>query len=329
MSKRTRLFLGIAAGVLVLGLGTGLVASYMGLQTLTIIGGNPDEYTYLPSDARVVAYANVRDVMDSEMRQKLQQFQPRTDDGRAKVEAATGVNIERDIDQVFAAMSDMGGNLEQHRPLLLVRGRFDEVKIEGLDRDQGGSVEEYKGERLLVHPGANLAVAFVEPGLVAVGTAASVRRAIDTKSSGAGGLTDNADLMRLLHEVNDGNAWAVARFDALAASAQLPPAVASRLPPIAWFAASGHINGGIRGSLRAEARDENGARDLRDVMRGFIALARMQTGQRQDLADLMNSLELGGEGKTVSLGFSVPSETIEALGSLRAGRGRPPGPNPR
>ena len=320
MSKRTRLFLAIAAGVLILGLGTGLVASYMGFQNFAIIGGgDPAEFTYLPSDARLVAYANVRDVMDSELRQKLRRFQGGGDDGRAKIEAATGVDVERDIDQIFAAMSGAGGDLEQQRPLLLVRGRFDEVRIEGLVREQGGSVEDYKGERLLTHSGANISLGFVEPGLVAVGTPASVRRAIDTKSSGAGRMSENADLMRLLHEVDDGNAWAVARFDTLTSNARLPADVASRLPPIGWFAASGHINGGIRGALRAEARDETAAKDLRDVIRGFIALARMQTGQRQDLADLMNSLELGGEGKTVSLGFEVPSATLDALGSLRAG----------
>ncbi len=323
MSKRTRLFLGIAVGILVIGLGTGLVASYMGmgLQSLAVIGARPSEFAYLPNDAHVLAYANVRDVMDSQLRQKLQLLQNGTDNGQARVEAETGINIERDIDQVFAAMSDMDGDAEQHRPLVLARGRFDQVRIEGLVREKGGTVEEYKGQRLLVHPEANLAVAFVEPGLVAVGSQASVRRAIDTKANG-GDVTANADLMRLLGEVNDGNAWAIAKFDALANNARMPADVARRLPPIGWFAASGHINGGIQGALRAEARDETAARDLRDVVRGFIALARMQTGQQAELADLMNSLELGGEGKTVSLAFSVPPETIAALGALRARSGR-------
>ena len=40
MTKRTRLFVVIAAGILVVGLGTGLLASYMGIQNLTLIGGN-------------------------------------------------------------------------------------------------------------------------------------------------------------------------------------------------------------------------------------------------------------------------------------------------
>ena len=50
MKNRTRLFFGVAVGVLVLGLGTGLLASYVG-QNFTIIGGNgPDALAYVPAE---------------------------------------------------------------------------------------------------------------------------------------------------------------------------------------------------------------------------------------------------------------------------------------
>ena len=55
MTKRTRLFVLIAAGILVVGLGTCLLASYKGIQNLTLIGGNGhEEFAYVPSDARVL-----------------------------------------------------------------------------------------------------------------------------------------------------------------------------------------------------------------------------------------------------------------------------------
>ena len=77
MTKRTRLFVVIAAGILVAGLGTGLLASYMNIQTLTLIGGNgPEEFAYVPADAQVLGFANVRAVMDSEVRRKLMELHP-------------------------------------------------------------------------------------------------------------------------------------------------------------------------------------------------------------------------------------------------------------
>jgi len=333
MTKRTRLFLLIAAGVLVVGLGTGLVASYFGLPALVALGAadGPDELQYVPPDATLLAYANVRDVMHSELRQKVRQIRP---EGGSKddFEQKTGINIENDIDEVVAALT-AESEAQAERALVLARGRFDVVRIEGLIREHGGQVSDYKGTRLLTHPGGHegeMALAFVEPGLVAFGSAPSVRQAIDRKSGGPN-VTSNSELMGLVRDIDDGNAWAVGRFDAIANRARLPREVAGQLPPINWFAASGHVNGGIRGVVRAEARDEAAAQNLRDVIRGFMALARMQAGARPELNTMMNSLELGGEGNTVSLAFSVPSEVIDMLGALgaheRRGPRQPGGPD--
>jgi hypothetical protein len=118
--------------------------------------------------------------------------------------------------------------------------------------------------------------------------------------------------------VDTGNAWVVSRFDAITGQAKLPQEIASQLPPITWFSASGHVNGGVSAILRAETRDDVSAENLRQVVRGFMALARLQAGQNPQFAGLMNSLELGGTGTTVSIGFSVTSEMLDAIAALRA-----------
>src|SRR5690348_5425585 len=132
MKNRTRLFFGIAVGVLVLGLGTGLLASYVG-QNFTIIGGSgPDSLSYIPADARMVAFADIRDLSNSELRQKMRQFEPSTD-ARNKFEAETGIDVERDVDEIVAAAWPNGVN-PQSPPLVLARGRFDADRIETLIR---------------------------------------------------------------------------------------------------------------------------------------------------------------------------------------------------
>ena len=106
---------------------------------------------------------------------------------------------------------------------------------------------------------------------------------------------------------------AVGRFDALRSNAKLPEAVANQLPPITWFAVSGHVNGGLRGMVRAETRDDEAANNLRDVVRGFLALAKMQAGSRPEFQTLAQSLELGGTGKTVALSFDIPAQIFDAF----------------
>ena len=347
MTKRTRLFMGFAVGVLVIGLGTGFISSYYGLPALAQFGSDgPAELAYVPRDSRLVAFANVRDVMDSELRRKILELRPDRQQGTPDAPDTpenrpsspddfleqAGIDIETDVDRIVASLGGASG-AEEERPLVLARGRFDDDLIETLVRQRGGRVEDYRATRLLTHTHDDhtVALAFVEPDLIAFGTAAAVRRAIDTKAGAAAGITANEEVMALVRDIDAGNAWAVGRFDAISSRTRLPPEITSQLPAITWFAASGHVNGGVEGIIRAEARDETAAQDLREVIQGFLALARLQGGQHAQLRTLTESLQLGGTGRTVSISFAVPSEVIDALAALHQQRrapGRAPGAAP-
>ena len=72
MNKRTRNFMVGSAAVVVFGLCTGLVAYYNGGLPLASSSARAvSDMAYLPADAAMVGYADVRTVMDSEFRQKM------------------------------------------------------------------------------------------------------------------------------------------------------------------------------------------------------------------------------------------------------------------
>jgi hypothetical protein len=332
MTSRTRYFVIVSLLVLGLGLGTGLVAYYVGFPLGAFKGkGGPDELQYVPRAATVIAYANVREIMTSELRQKLHQAMPLHQNGQRELEEQTGINIETDIDHVVAYLTpDRESAGLQTGGLVLARGIFNEVKIEALMRDHGAQTETYNTKRLIVMQadggiggkGKSFACAFLEPGLVALGSTGQIRMAVDLHQTGDNpqtgllSVTSNDELMGLVRSLESGNVWAVGRFDELRSHAHLPQEVASRLPAITWFSLSGHINGGISGVIRAETRDEDAATNLRDVVRGFTALAKLQAGSRPEFQTLMQSLQLGGTGKTVALSFVVPVEIFDAIGAL-------------
>jgi len=338
MTSRTRYFVVTSLLVLAVGLGTGLVAYFVGFPTnaLTRAGG-PDELRFIPRNATLVAYANVTDVMTSPLREHLRQVLPSEPNGRREFEDETGINIETDIDRIVACVAP---KLDASAPgpgigLMLARGRFNNVKIEALMRGHGAAVEDYKGVRLIVAPQesrldgsadspqrtgpSDFSVAFIEPGLLAIGSSPLVRNAVDLRAGGDN-VTANDELMGLVESLESGNVWAVGRFDALTGQAHLPGDLASRLPAITWFSATGFVNGGISGVLRAEARDEPAAENLRDVIRGFMALAKMQAGSKPEILAMVQSLELGGTGKTVALSFDVPEAVFELLSQAAAAR---------
>jgi hypothetical protein len=166
----------------------------------------------------------------------------------------------------------------------------------------------------------SFSLSFVEPGLVALGTTSLVQHVVDRQVSGGESALTNEALMEHVKAAGTGNVWAVGRFDVLKAQAQLPEGVADRLPPLTWFSVSGRINGGIAASLTAEARDEAAANNLRDVVRGFLALAKLQTSNKPEYQRFVDSLELRGTGTTVALSVDVPAEVFDALRALAAPR---------
>ena len=85
------------------------------------------------------------------------------------------------------------------------------------------------------------------------------------------------------------------------------------LPPITWFSASGTIDDGIAAVLRAETNSDEAAKNLRDVVQGFVALASLQAGSKPELKALAQSLEISGTGKTVALSFSVPGRLLDLM----------------
>ena len=326
MSNKTRYFVAISGAILAIGLGTGLVASYMGLPVSVFSSAaGPEELQYVPADAAVVAYANVRDVMNSEFRKRFNGAGP-TEDQKNEFEEKTGLNFEEDIDSVVAAVMPKD-DLTKHPAgsfLILGRARYDAARLEALALEHGAEAGEYQGKRLITHPdttngGYTLAVGFVEADLVAFGTVESVKASIDARRENRN-IVSNNDMMKLVNEIDNANAWAVGRFDAIASKAGLPTELQAQMPAITWFSAAGHVNGGVSGSFKAEAKDETSAKNLRDVLGGFLAMAKMQAANKPGMQQLADSLVLSGEGKTVALAFTIPTEVLDVLESLAKSR---------
>jgi hypothetical protein len=336
MTTKTRYFLFGGTAFLAAGLVGGLAAYYTGVPVFGALSGEPEALQFVPEEAAVVAFADVHAVMDSEVRKQIRDMLPERAttaeaDGRRAFEQHTGVDVERDIDHVVAYLLPAAEQDGRDEGLVLATGRFDQPRIERLIQDHGGVEETYLGKRFIVRrfqapePQAaspdgvhEMAVGFIKPDLIAVGTSTALRRAIDLQTGTGLDITRNDEFMSLVRDSDDGNAWAVGRFDRLLSHGRVPKEIVSRLPPITYLAASGHVNGGVSGRLRAEARDEASAQQLHDVIRGFGALAKMQSGSRPELANILQSFQLQADGNTVVLSFALPVEIIQTLVQIAA-----------
>jgi hypothetical protein len=206
--------------------------------------------------------------------------------------------------------------------LILARGRgpFDRGRLEALALEHNGQIEDYNGKRLLIHRTesghSDMAIGFLEDDLIALGAYEAIKKSIDA-NGGHNVVSTNADIMRQIGELDASNAWAVGRFDAIANNAHVPAEVQAYLPAIHSFSAATHINGGVSGIFKAEARDEESAKNMRDVLNGFLALAKMHAGSKPELKGMVDSLQLSGDGKNVAVSFMLPTELFDALEQLK------------
>ena len=317
MKHQTRYFVLGASGLLVFGLVMGSFAYVNRGAALAVSVSGPAELAYVPSNASIVAYANVREVMLSDFRERIRQIEP-DGLGQSDLELQLRLNIERDIDHVVAFLAP-GPDEGLPAGLALFRGRFDTTRLEAAAREGGATVSEYAGTRVVSIDAGDLgalAMAFMEPGLIAVGDLGTVQQAVDRGSTGAD-IESNEQMMALLDQVDGGsNAWAVGRFGDLSSLGFVPEEVAGQLPAVTGFAVGGRVNGGLSGSITIEGRDDPAAQNLRDVFRGFLALAQMQTTSLPELQTMLESLRLSGTGRVATLSFQLPSEALDFIFAL-------------
>ena len=315
MHHRTRYFVIASLLVLVVGLGTGLVAYYVGFPGGALSADVPSQLTFVPSDTPVVAYADVHQLMASDLRRRLRSaFRG---NGQQEFAAHTGIDIERDVDSVVGFLSAHSTDGELPRGLAIIRGRFDRPRIEALLRGHGGTEEQHANTTIFMPPprgdSANgFGLAFLTDDLVGVGHVEQLRGAIDRRG-GVGSATENRELLRRVRAVNGQSAWVVGRFDALVASGHLPANAVADIPPITWLSGSVRIDTTLHLRLEADARDAQAANDLRGLANGVLALGRLQRGPDPQLADLARSVVVGGSASTVTLSFDAPPRLLDSL----------------
>ena len=348
MTVRTRYFVIVSLLVVGVGLGTGLLAYYVGFPTSAfLVTGGPEELRYLPSTSAVVAYADVREVMASELRQRFRESiaSDAQENGQREFQELTGINIETDIDRVVASFDASSTTTNRMGTgVVLARGRFDEVKIESLMREHGARRGGLQGQASDHGRNAKTADAPGHPDpeyrcspdspdppeLFAEFRRDRPRRSGHHRSRAARrGPAQRRRRQRIDQRGPDGTgegAWDWQRlggrpFRRAAGTGPSARSSCRQAPPITWFAVSGRINGGIEALLSAEARDEVSANNLRDVVRGFLALAKLQTRAKPEYQRFVDSLQLSGTGNIVALSVDVPAQMFDAL---RAAMPKPP-----
>ncbi len=337
----TRSRLVVLASSLVVGLGSLAAVGALYLDPArAAFGPLPSEALALPADTTFVMGFDVKRLVRSEFYQRFGQHHGAArPQAFAELEERTGLNPERDLDQVVVAGKGDVSKGPGEAGVVLVSGRFDQYKIgRAIEAEKKGSVTWKKHEGLTEYlfgegKKGTGAVAFLDDDTLVMGSQAAVEAVITARVQGQPRLKSNAGLSALLEKVKPGSTfWMVGDQSLLSRlPTEMPgPGAASggasiQLPALQSLVVTGDLDPGLSLEAIGEARDEAAAKNLADVVRGFLALAQLQAGQKPELKELTSAVSVATETNKVRVSARVSYELLESLHPKRAATTPPPG----
>jgi hypothetical protein len=290
------------------------------------VGPLPAEGLAFPADARFVVGLDLKRLIASPFYQRYGKQGGRPD-VFADMTDKLGMNPERDVDQVVIAGNTAGAGAG----LVLVIGRFDRARVTRLiETEKRGDVSWSTREGTTVYlfregtKGAG-AAAFLDDNALLVGSAAAVEATIDNRAKGGPSLRSNAGLVSLLERVKPGSTfWMVGDQSLLAqmprsipapggAPAPGAPSSSVTLPNLRNLIVTGDLDPELALAIVGEASDDAAAKNLADVVRGVVAMAALQAGQKPELKDLASAVSVTTDANRVLVNARIPYSLLDAL----------------
>ena len=321
--SRSRWVLILAMSVVVVGVVAGAGAIWMS-SARAAVGPLAGEALILPKDARFVMGFDVKRFTASPFYAKFAKERGMKPEALEQLEAKTGLNPARDIDQIVIAGSGPG---RKGSPGLAVAfGRFDLYRL-GRAIETDGKALGTNHEGVTVYSFADdepraVAVAFLDESSLVFGAKDEVLAAISSRTRNETPLKGNTALMALVEKVRPGSTfWMVGDQSLLASLPMSMPAPGASadgaatmtLPALTGLTVTGDVDPQVSIAITGEAKDALAAKNLADVVRGLVAMASLQAQQRPELQQLASAVSVATEENRVLVNARIPYEMLEAL----------------
>ena len=319
---RSRLAVLVSTIVVALGVVAGLGALWLS-SARAAVGPLPGDALILPADARFVMGFDVKRFTASPFYARFASERGMQPESLRELEEKTGINPARDIDQIVIVGTP--GVPKGSPGMAMALGRFDlykigrtletEGKVNGHNVD-GVSVYAFKEEK-----DGSVALAFLDENALLFGPRTQVEAAVSSRARGETPLKNNTVLMGLVEKVRPGSTfWMVGDQSLLAGMPTSVPAPGASadgatvsLPALKSLTVTGDLDPQVSLSITGDAADELAAKNLADVVRGFVALMSLQAQQKPELQRLASAFTVATEQNRVLVSARVPYELLDAL----------------
>jgi hypothetical protein len=319
---RSRLAVLVSMIVVALGVLAGLGALWLD-PARAAVGPLPAEALVLPADARFVMGFDVKRFTASPFYARYASERGMQPESLRELEEKTGLNPARDVDQIVVAGT--GGPGKGSPGLALALGRFDLYKI-GRTLETEGKVNGHNVDGVSVYvfkeeDAGSVALAFLDESSLLFGPRSQVEAAVASRTRGEAPFKKNTVLMGLVEKVRPGSTfWMVGDQSLLAGMPTSVPAPGASgdgatvsLPALKSLTVTGDLDPQVSLSITGDAVDELAAKNLADVVRGFVALMSLQAQQKPELQRLASAVTVATEANRVLISARIPYEVLDAL----------------
>ena len=268
-------------------------------------------------EARVVAGANTAQIRVSPLGQFLLfRISPQQEKDLQELVQLTGFDPRWHLDEVVVATPGGAGN---RQGLLLAHGTFNPPLLLGAAMAVGAEVSPYQGVDVVTGPGGQAAFALLDNLTALAGDPASVRAAIDRRTTDARLDPKLAAKIAELRPTQD--AWVVSTVPFSELAAQVPNPNASGLLQGDLLQAIDQISGSVKFGVVIQASGEMVTSTPQDASTLAAALSFLaglaQLNQRDpalvQLRLLLDTLAIKADKNVVKLGLSIPEAQLETL----------------
>jgi hypothetical protein len=330
--NKSRLVIAASTFVVAAGALTAVGALYLD-PARAAVGPLPAEGLALPADAQFVMGIDVRRFVASPFYARFSGENGHAPQAFAEMKAKTGIDPERDVDAIYVAgRKGEAGKRHDGDGVVIVTGTFDRYKVQRAieTADRGVTSANHLGTPMYLfgeeaRRGKAGAVAFLDDRTLAMGSRKGVEGTIAARNDGQSGLRSNAELTALLETVRPGATfWVVGDRSVLASMPRGVPAPGGGeqlpLPALKTVVVTAELDPVVSFEATGEAADPAAAQNLADVVRGFLALANLQSAQRPELKDLSSAVSITTDANKVRINGRFPYEMLDALRAKKTAR---------
>ena len=239
--------------------------------------------------------------------------------------AQTGIDLQKDM---YAAVIAIYGGFESQDPDMvgIVNMKYDPAKLLAVFKDKKviTAEEAYGGLTLYTLKSEDEAkkkdtrLAFLNKASIVLGSPLQVKRTIDLGRQGGKSVLQTPALMKYVDKLDKKSMFWLAVGNI---PDKMKNAPAGGMMPVdlskaeAFTAFADYKNKTLSGELRLISHNEQGNKQIADMLNGLKALGAMGSSKEPELGQLLNAIQLTSAADHVKLTFSIPEELMNKLGA--------------